>query len=474
MSPSKALEDRKCRRIPPDCVLRQATGYAFPRSLSGRPAQLYVLTEELLQNEWRERAEIQARQFAQLRSLLQFAVTHCPFYAERITSSGVNPGALESLEEFRRIPILTRRHLQDHLPRIRAKRLPPGTEASGELATSGSTGAPVKLRASNMSSLLWAACSLRDHIWAGVDLKGTAVCIRHFSDANKQAHTAEGRRLTDWGGEVAATFETGETYLQDIGQDLEDQLALLVKVNPDALLSYPSNLNVLGQMVVERGIKFDRLKSITAISEILPDYLRKSIEAAFGARVWDLYSTVETGYIASQCPSGHGYHVHEENVLVELLDERGEPAEPGEPGRVVLTSLMNYIVPVIRYDIGDYATQIEEPCPCGRNLMRLKEVVGRRRDQLLLPDGRFKFATRLGGIISRAASVREFRVIQHERDHLEVLVVPREAFGDQQKKRITEKFREYIGFPVKITFDTVKKLERTAGGKHMEFVCNAE
>ena len=79
------------------------------------------------------------------------------------------------------------------------------------------------------------------------------------------------------------------------------------------------------------------------------------IVQAFGCQTIDLYAAREIGQIAFQCPEGPGYHLCSEAVLCELVDDDGLPVGPGEYGRVVLTSLYNFAMPFIRYDIGDYA-----------------------------------------------------------------------------------------------------------------------
>ena len=94
--------------------------------------------------------------------------------------------------------------------------------------------------------------------------------------------------------------------------------------------------------------------------------------------VKNLYSTTEAGYIASPCPSGTGLHVHSENVIAEVLDERDRPCAPGQTGRLVFTTLHNFLAPFIRYDILDEVTLASEPCPCGRGLPLWTRVEGRR------------------------------------------------------------------------------------------------
>lgn len=473
MRSNDPLHDRKWRALPADLEFRGLPGYIFPAIPTAATLCTHALVNQLLANEWRPRDQIVARQIAQLRNLLLFAQQQCPFYADRIRSSGLNPTALKRLEDFRRLPLLTRRDLQDSFDLIRARSLPHGTTSAGELSTSGSISSPVRVLPTSVSAAVWKACCVRDHIWAGADPNGTLVSIRHFPDDLRAARTPEGHRLPTWGGATSEIFATGPSTLMDVGMDPEAQLALLVKTDPHYILSYPSNLDLLGRMLAERKAALPRLKQVFTIGEVLPDHLRRSLQDRYRAGVWDLYSSVEVGYIASQCPSGHGYHVHEENVLLETLTDDGRPCAPGEAGRVVVTGLVHYRLPLIRYDIGDYAVPMAEPCPCGRNLLRLSHIIGRQRGQLIRPDGRVMFSSNLSVAIRDAGELRQFQVIQHERDRVEVIVVPMDGFGAEQEKKIVEAFQREFGCPVRVAITKVARIERTPGGKYLDFVCKA-
>jgi phenylacetate-CoA ligase len=429
---------------------------------------------QLLESEWLPRTQIVTQQFKQLRTLLQFAEQQCPFYTNRIRSCGLNPTAIKNLDDFSLMPILTRRDLQDNFDLMRARTLPKGTREAGEMGTTGSTASPVKVLLTSTTVTLWNACCIRDLIWSDLNPKGKLVSLRFFPRTPQKARTPEGHESPHWGAPITYLFSTGPSFQMDVCMDLQAQLALLLRANPDYLLSYPSNLELLGQMLSQSGQKLTRLKQICSIGEVLPDLARRNIESLFCARVWDLYSAREVGYIASQCPSGHGYHVYDENVLVEVLDDDGHPCRPGQPGRVVVTSLMNYGLPLIRYDIGDYAATIEGPCPCGRNLSRLSHIIGRQRGQLIRPDGRILFSHNLSSGLREVGAIRQFQVIQHERDRIEVIVVPMSGFGAEHERRISETFQNEFGCAIRVTVTCVPYIERSPGGKYLDFVCKTK
>jgi phenylacetate-CoA ligase len=409
MNSSEPKYDRKWHSLPVRPDLKGLINYAspFPVGPTIEAQTTYLLVNQLLENEWLPRPQIATQQFIKLRALLQFVEQQCPFYTDRIRSCGLNPKEMKSIDDFSRMPLLTRTDLQDDFDFLCARTLPKGTREAGEMGTTGSTASPVKVLLTSTTVAFWNACCMRDFIWSDLDPRGKLLSLRHFPGNPQTARSPGGHESPDWGAPITYLFSTGPCFLMDVRMDLENQLALLLRTDPDYLLSFPSNLELLGQMLSQAGQKLTRLKQICTMSEVLPDLVRQNIESLFSARVWDLYSAREVGYIASQCPSGFGYHVYDENVLVEILDDDGNPCVPGQPGKVVVTSLMNYGLPLIRYDIGDYAGTIEGPCPCGRNLSRLSHIIGRQRGQLIKPDGQIMFSSYLSSGIRKAGAIRQ-------------------------------------------------------------------
>ena len=115
---------------------------------------------------------------------------------------------------------------------------------------------------------------------------------------------------------------------------------------------------------------------------------------AWGVPLSDMYSGREVGYLALQCPQHDHYHVMSEGNFLEVLGDDGRPCQPGETGRVVVTTLHNYVMPLIRYEIGDFA-EVGEPCPCGRGLPVLTRILGRQQNMLTLPTGESRW-TQIG------------------------------------------------------------------------------
>ncbi|MSQ53505.1 MAG: hypothetical protein EXR28_16680 [Betaproteobacteria bacterium] len=181
----------------------------------------------------------------------------------------------------------------------------------------------------------------------------------------------------------------------------------------------------------------------------------------------DIYSSEETGYIALQCQQGR-YHIQSENLLVEIIGEGGNPCAQGEIGRVLITTLHNFAMPLIRYDIGDFA-QFGEPCPCGRTLPVLQQILGRQRNMLTMPDGSQHWPSfpeeRWVGI----APIRQIQVFQKKRDEILLRVVSPRPLTPEEAAKLIDTFKDTLKFPHRIDIDRVESIPRGQNAKFEDF-----
>jgi phenylacetate-CoA ligase len=210
------------------------------------------------------------------------------------------------------------------------------------------------------------------------------------------------------------------------------------------------------------------LKELRLFGEVVDDEVRSECVRAWDVRTTDAYSANEVGYIALQCPDGPRYHVQSESLLVEVLRDDGGPCGPGETGRVVLTTLHNLAMPLIRYDIGDYA-EVGPPCPCGRGLPVLRRILGRTRNMLRLPTGEARWPVPGAAGFRERAPVRQYQVIQTTlTDLLLRLVVERPLTGEEEAL-LREKLVTSLGYPFRVSISYHTELERSPSLKFEEF-----
>ncbi len=111
--------------------------------------------------------------------------------------------------------------------------------------------------------------------------------------------------------------------------------------------------------------------------ELLPR-VREFLQSYFGCPVIDEYSMTETGPIAYSCSQDAGYHILPPDILVEILDEQGNPVQEGESGEITITGGRNRYLPLIRYRTGDWGRLVTKKCTCGDPMPRIVDLKGRR------------------------------------------------------------------------------------------------
>jgi phenylacetate-CoA ligase len=409
-----------------------------------------ALHEQLLHSQWWPAERLREMQQFQLGALLRHAIKRVPYYKDAL------PEAL---------PILTRSQLQENRAALANPALPREHLPVGTLRSSGSTGSPVEVKVSRIASQMRRALYLREHFWHGRDLRLSAAVIRNFRDGS--ALPPHGKRNAGWGHGYAS----GPSMALSIRATVDEQLAWLQRVKPAYLSTFPTNLRALAQAALERGLRLPGLRQVCTYAESPPPGLAALARAAFDCSVADIYSSEETGPIAFQCPEHEHYHVQSENLIVEVLDASGRACAPGEIGRVVITDLHNFAMPLIRYEIGDHA-EPGPPCACGRGLPVLKRVLGRTRNMLRMAGGRLRWPSLPSGDdLGRIAPVRQFQLVQKSLERLELHLVVARALSAAEEERVRSAFLKDLGGGFALTLAYPEAIARTAGGKYEDFRC---
>ncbi len=441
-------------------------GLAWPGLPGTAGITMLALQYQLEQSQWWPPDVVREQQFRQLQALLSHACGTVPFYRDRLGEAGFAPDRPLAPDTWARIPLLGRAEIQEAGKALLSTRVPAAHGKTYTLSTSGSTGRPVTVRGTAVAQAFWRAFTLRDHLWHRRDMTKKLAVIRALSEG--QATYPKGAPARYWGPSTASAFPNGPSAVLSITTRVGNQALWLERENPEYLLTYPSNLLQLARHCRERAIALPNLRGAETFSEALNPEVRDACREAWGVPVVDMYSANEVGYMALQCPDHEHYHVQAESALVEILDDQGNPCRPGEVGRVVVTPLHNFAMPLIRYEIGDYA-EAGEPCSCGRGLPVLRRIVGRTRNLLTLPSGDKMWPSFPAELFLAIAPVRQVQLIQRRPDEIELKLVVDEKLSGDQEERLREALNKRLGHPFAYRFTYVDEIPRSAGGKYEDF-----
>jgi phenylacetate-CoA ligase len=378
-------------------------------------------------------AELEAHQRRELRALLQHCAQCSPFYADLLAGFEDERQALAALPamdkatllaEFDRIVTdrrLRRDDLERHVGQVHGDGL--HLDEFRVLCSGGTSGQRGLFPFGRADWLRFLSGLVR---W-NVDFLGVTPRLPRRRIAAVAATTP--LHMT---ARMGQTIDVGVHAMLrlDAREPLEQLAARLEAFRPEVLLGYPSSVALLAdEQIAGRFHIAPRIVCTT--SEVRTEEMESRIVAAWGVQPFNCYASTETGILAVDCDRHRGLHLLTDHTLVEVVDECGRPVPPGVPGHhLLVTSLLNRTLPILRYRLDDLVTLSPEPCPCGRPFPLIAGLDGRSDDVLRLP-GRGGATVMLHPLALRSplaavAGLRQYRIV-HERGALLIEVVTADA-----------------------------------------------
>ena len=256
----------------------------------------------------------------------------------------------------------------------------------------------------------------------------------------------------------------------------DDQLAGIVRELADARLDgiggYPNAVALIAGFILDTETRAPTVRAVVTGGAELLAHERKLIRDAFGTEPCSNYAAYEAFAIACECEAHEGLHIAAEDLIVEIVDNFGQPVPDGVEGRIVLTNLHNLGMPFIRYDLGDCGTLLNGRCACGRSLPRLGSLVGRKSRYLVTRSGRRVFPGTL--FLDRLAGLgmRQYQIIQEDMDNVTMKLVPAPGTSSAAEiaaleERVREMFEQGLGTEMALRIEFFDRIEPTSAGKHV-------
>jgi phenylacetate-CoA ligase len=409
-------------------------------------------------------ARLRAYQLKELKRVVAFAYKNIPYYRELFDVQGLKPADIKTLEDIRKIPVLTR----ETIKRKYEKLLPRGIDLKKILyrTTGGSTGDPLVV----FSDMNFVSRDRANTLYylgvAGYDPYHYR-SVRLYGDRIPDALRKKG---TYWYAGHSGRQLVMSCY--DITKDtVKEYVEQIDTFTPAYIHTRPSAIYTLARHMRDQKLRLKKkVGAIFCDGEILYDEQRSLIEKVFGARVYNVYGHTEGAMVGISCPRSRLMHFLPQVGILELLDSRGRPVvREGDRGEMVATGFNNSLFPLIRYKTQDMGIATKKRCPCRRGYQMLKRVEGRAQDYV---------RNRKGELVPLAPAIfnyndmdwtgiAQFKISQERPGKLLVRAVLHHGTGKSTiKRRILGRFGKIFGsqFDVSVTF--VRSIELSAIGKH--------
>jgi phenylacetate-CoA ligase len=281
------------------------------------------------------------------------------------------------------------------------------------------------------------------------------------------------REINEAKGSLAqrvASRLAGETILSAFRMEdaeIEAYIDLINRSRAEHLMAYSDAAHRVAQYILKHDRKVRPLKSVMACAATLTENMRHVISSGFGgARVHNTYGSRDCGSMASECSRG-AFHIFENRVVLEA-----GPNGAGRAGPILVTLLENYGFPLIRYEIGDMGTYSGETCGCGIPTRLLSSVEGRDIEFLFTSSGGYIspiYFRHLIGVVHNPGVIRQFQIVQHTMDHVELKLVAEPGAADKLLQNSVAKIRRdlvaVLGQRMTLKIEMVESIPASGSGK---------
>ena len=444
--------------------LRAAHLHAIRASLEDHVARL----------EW-SREQIERYRNERLRALLTHARERSPFHAARMTD--IDP-TTATIDDLARVPPMLKQEAQREWDAIVT--VPGVTREAAERQLEQQSWFSYTPNGQQFFSSGGSSGVRGVYVWDW-QLLTTLACLAwrmQVRDDRRGAARVAAPRLAvlEAGGPPHAStplFDVSvadrvQTFVIPAGDPFEQVRDAVAAARPTHLVGYASVIARLAAATLAGELEIRPVR-VSTNSEPLSEEDLACIRAAWDAPVHNLWGSTEIGVQAVGCGHGDGLHVCEDEVVLERVDEHGNPVSPDQPAaRTLATGLANSTFPFIRYDLGDEVTLLPGDCPCGCTLARVASIAGRRDDDFhygsrVVPAAAFRH------VLGTDPAISEYQVRQTAAG-AEVFVI-----GSPDVAAVTAGLIESLGrfglADASVAVTPVSRIERNAAtGKLRRFV----
>jgi len=401
---------------------------------------------------------LEAYQLEKLQNIINHAYKTVPYYKKLLAARNLHPSDFRNILDLRKIPITTKSDMREaynskEILAVTCKKYFPKVAQ-----TSGSSGNPLEHLRDQNSIIISEALMMRYYNWMNVDFGHNQVLL--------WGRPAKKKWLKEKKKDISRIF-AGVTEFNTHGWGNEDFykcLKYIRSIRPDIIRGYSANLYLLARISAEYSIKDIKPKGISTTAQTLFDEQRSLMEKQFNCNVFDQYGGSETLISACQCDYHNGYHVMDEHVILELVDD---PNLPDDIKKIVITDLDNWAQPFIRYENGDLAESANgERCGCGRELKKIKKIIGRTQDIIESENNRYFTLHPFTSLFYSFQGVEQFQIVQKSKKHIVVKIVKNNRLLEKDIKFVRNKLDKLLEGSFQYSIQYVNKIDESKIGKN--------
>lgn len=377
-------------------------------------------------------AEKLREQMRLFKQMLQHAYDHTVYYKNLFDSLALKPADIQTIEDLKKLPVLTKKDLQEHYAELQADDITDFYEVS----TGGTTGKPTHVLMER--DAIWREWAFAYHYWSkfGYDFKTSRLA------------TLRGVNLGKRQSEINPLYNEIRLNLFAMNRgNIRQYVRAAEKYGADFMYGYPSAVYNFCRLAREADIDLaGKFKAALLISENLYPFQKEVITAVLSCPIAIFYGHSERAVFAEEY--GQGYLFQPLYGVTEIAAD----------GTLVVTGFINGKMPLIRYEVDDRVEEI-----AGNTV-----IVGHRNSEYLYGANGERFrATLLDFHGYLAQTFAQYQFIQEKAGSCILNAVPySDELNTNQIKEIEKKIRQKFGAAITCEIRIVKELEMTPRGKY--------
>lgn len=374
---------------------------------------------------------------------MTFANDHSEFWRKRFKEYKVDLNSTDLESEIKKLPILTKKEVKENVESISIQH--PSIKTS-TIRTSGTTGSGLIFpQTIEMENSQWA-------VWWRYRIKlGLSLDMRMGWFAGRSIVPISQKKPPFW--RYNSPNKQIMFSAHHLSIDMVEYYYNKVKeLELKWLHGYPSQLSLLGSLILEKGLKPLKVDFVTLGGENLLSNQEQMIQKAFGVRPYQHYGLAE-GVVNISQDKEHNFYFDKDFALAELI----ETEISNKTFKLVGTNYLNLAFPLIRYDTNDFMTYDPET-------KTIESIDGRNEDYVTLPNG-VKLG-RLDHLFKDAYYIAEAQIYQKDLDNIQLNIKKNNHFNDKNhSKEILNEAKERFGEQVNVTLNFVDAIEKSKAGK---------
>ncbi|MGB9748602.1 MAG: phenylacetate--CoA ligase family protein [Candidatus Woesearchaeota archaeon] len=393
-------------------------------------------------------------QLKSLKEIIRHAYKTVPYYHRIFKKLNLRPEDIKNFKDLKKIPIIDKKEVIKNYEDFISKEYLELYDLNYffKRITSGSTGIPFMVPYDQRGYDYAELVHLRAWLYAGYKL--------HEKIASYWYEPFK-KRFYNYLGFIK------KVYIPCNLSEIE-QLRIIKRVKPKWLNYFPSSIYNMSKIAEIKDLRSLKIKGIITHAEILTKTMKNRIENTFNTDVYDEYGTTEFVRMAWQCKEKHYYHIDADSLFIEVIDKNGENVGYNKGGFIVVTGLLNYMFPLIRYNMYDIGELSDEKCNCGLNLPLIKGVYGRQENFIKLPSGRIISPQLFIDALDKIKELNGFQLFKKTKNELLINILlsqQNKKIENRIKNKIINCLQKITNGELNIIVETVDKLKKTERGK---------